>query len=405
MSVRVPVVMLHSVVGFRADRPETFPVWCPPEMFEGYLRWLTRRGFTTITLFDLHAHLADGAPLPRKPIALTFDDGYLDNWVHAVPLLKKYGHRGTVFVPSDFVQPGETPRPTIEDVWAGRIPEDRLEAFGYMNRAELRACAASGALDVQSHGRTHTWLPVSEEVVDFVRPGLPMRHLRPWWWNAHPERKPFWFHEISPAGLPFGAPVYRNRLALAAPATTPDPGLAERLTAYVAARGGEAFFEQGGWREALLGEVAAYRAARPAAARPESPEAFEARLREELATSRATLEAITGRPVRFMCWPNGGTCPEAFAQLHGTGYLAATLPSRDRQPVNTRGTDPSRIGRISATSFFRGTPKTWPWVMSFALKVERNRGNLLAEIPIKAIWLYRRFVRPAGPTPAGADLA
>lgn len=401
--VRIPVVMLHSVAADRPDRPKAFSIWCPPAMFEGYLRWLRKRGYHTITLAALHAHLTAGAALPPRPIVLTFDDGYLDNWVYAAPLLRRYGFTGTVFVPSDFVQPGDVPRPTLDDVAAGRCREQDLEVFGYMNRAELARVAAAGVFDVQSHGRTHTWLPVSDDVIDFVHPGLSMRHLRPLWWNAFPARKPYWFQEIAADALPWGAPVYRNELALSRPAVAPDSALEGRLTAHVAARGGRAFFERAGWRETLLAEVAAHRAERPAAARPEDAAAFRARLAGELRGSRETLEALTGRPVRFMCWPNGGTCDEAFELLGETGYLGATLPSRARQPINRRGNDPSRIGRISASSFFRGATRPWPWVMSFALKVERNRGNFYAEIPIKAIWLWRRFVRPSGAAPAGAE--
>ncbi|GAB4375161.1 MAG: hypothetical protein Kow0062_13930 [Acidobacteriota bacterium] len=401
--LKIPVVMFHSVAADRPDRPEPFGIWCPPWCFEGYLDYLARRGYTTIGLDDLHAHLARGAALPRKPIVLTFDDGYLDNWVYAAPLLRRYGMRGVVFMPSDFVQPGAAPRPTIDDVEAGRTTEDRLEVFGYLNEAELRALSSEGVLDVQSHGRTHTWLPVSEKVIDFHRPDLPMRHLRWMWWNRHVERKPFWFHEIAPDGVPWGAPVYENRLALSAPAVEPDPGLEQALVAHVEARGGRAFFDEPDWRGQLERTAEAYRRAHPPAARPESPERFRARLRDELAGSRERLEAITGRPVRFMCWPNGGTCREAFELLAECGYLAATLPRRSRQLRNHRGTPPDRIGRVSATSYFRGNQSRALWVASFALKIERNRGNLWAEIPIKAIWLWRRFVPAGGPRPHGAE--
>ncbi len=400
---RVPVVMLHSVVGDRPDRPRPFGIWCPPACFEGYLDYLRRHRYSTVGLDDLHAHLTRGAALPRKPIVLTFDDGYLDNWVHAAPLLRRYGMRGVVFMPSDFVQPGDRPRPTIEDVEAGRIAEEDLEVYGYLNEAELRALAGEGVLDVQSHGRTHTWLPVGERVLDFHRPGLPMRHLRWMWWNRHPERKPYWFHEISAEGVPWGAPVYENRLALSAPAVTPDPGLEEVLVAHVETHGGRAFYEEPDWRAQLAQVVEAYRRAHPPAARPETPEAFRARLRDELAGSRERLEAITGRPVRFMCWPNGGTCREAFDLLEECGYLAATLPRRSLRLSNHAGSPPDRIGRISATSFFRGRQSRALWVASFALKLERERGNLYAEIPIKAIWLWRRLVPAGGPKPHGAE--
>jgi peptidoglycan/xylan/chitin deacetylase (PgdA/CDA1 family) len=185
---------------------------------------------------------------------------------------------------------------------------------------------------------------------------------------------------------------------------TPDPGLERLLAAHVAQHGGAAFFERSGWREELHVLTRTYRASHPPSARREDAAALRERLAGELRGSREALEAITGRPVRFMCWPNGGTCEAAFELLAETGYLAATLPSRAKQPVNRRGSDPSRIGRISATSFFRGTEQTWPWVLSFALKVERNRGIGWAELPIKAIWLYRRVVPPSGGRPIGGEI-
>jgi peptidoglycan/xylan/chitin deacetylase (PgdA/CDA1 family) len=400
---RIPVVMLHSVVGHRADRPPTFPIWCPPEMFEGYLRFLSRRGYHGIDLHQWHAHMKSGAPLPDKPIALTFDDGYLDNWVYAVPLLRKYGFRATVFVATDFIQPGDSCRPTLEDVWRGHTDEGALEAFGYMNRAELRAAAREGVLDVQSHGRTHTWWPVSERIVDFHRPGVGMRHARWMWWNAYPERKPFWFTAFDRADLPWGLPVYESALALARPAVSRDKALDERLVRRVDAEGGESFFERPEWREQLEEEVRRHRDETGGAEKRESDEAFSERLRGELTGSREELEALTGKPVRFMCWPNGGVCDEAYALLEPCGYVAATYPSRARERVNRYGNRPDRVARISATSYFRGTRRVFPWVLSFALKVERNRGNWLATLPIRLIWLWRKIVPAADHKPHGAD--
>jgi len=401
--VKTPVVMLHSVAGFREDRPGTFSVWCPPPHFESYLKYLRWRGYTTITLDHLYRHLREGASLPDKPIVLTFDDGYLDNWVYAAPLLEKYGFTGTVFVPTDFIQPGDQPRPTLKDVWVGRLSEKELEVYGYLNRAEIEALSSSGVLDIQSHGRTHTWVPISSEIIDFHRPGLSMRQLRWMWWNRYPERKPFWFHQIRHEDIPWGLPVYRSDLRLAAPEVPEDPELARRLVEYVRAEGGEAFFDRAEWKKELDSLVEAYGSEDPTPPGAPGDAAFRTQLVDELRGSREILEGLTAKPVRFMCWPNGGTCPEAFGLLEECGYLAATLPSRMKQPRNFRGTNPSRIGRVSATSFFRESRRILPWTLSFGMKIERNRGNLYMELPIKAIWFYRRFIRPAKKAPPGSE--
>ena len=67
-----------------------------PEMFEAQLKLLSANGYTTISLRDLYDYLAVGKALPANPIVLTFDDGYLDNYTNAFPILQKYEHGGHV---------------------------------------------------------------------------------------------------------------------------------------------------------------------------------------------------------------------------------------------------------------------------------------------------------------------
>ena len=72
------------------------------------MAWLRDQGYESITLTDLVYHMALGWQLPDKPVILTFDDGYVDNYQYAFPLLKKYGYVGTFFLvtyPIDFGNP------------------------------------------------------------------------------------------------------------------------------------------------------------------------------------------------------------------------------------------------------------------------------------------------------------
>jgi len=69
-----------------------------PANFETQLAWLRSEGYEGITLTQLVYHLALGWPLPEKPVILTFDDGYRDNYVNAFPLLVEYGYPGTFFL-------------------------------------------------------------------------------------------------------------------------------------------------------------------------------------------------------------------------------------------------------------------------------------------------------------------
>ena len=108
-SATVPILMYHyiSTPPSATDKIRV-GLSVPPEMFEAQVKLLVDNGFTTITLFDLYNTVATGQPLPAKPIVLTFDDGYVDNYEQAFPVLKKYGQTGTFFVltgPTDAKDP------------------------------------------------------------------------------------------------------------------------------------------------------------------------------------------------------------------------------------------------------------------------------------------------------------
>ncbi len=103
--VRVPILMYHyiSEVPDPSDRLRQ-GLSVTPQVFESHLQFFKNNGWTTIHLEDLHAHLATGQPLPPKPVVLTFDDGYLDNYQNAFPLLTRYGAVGTFFVVTDLLE-------------------------------------------------------------------------------------------------------------------------------------------------------------------------------------------------------------------------------------------------------------------------------------------------------------
>ncbi len=93
---RVPILMYHyiSVPPAQADIYRQ-DLSVTPKNFELQLAYLRKQGFTSISPETLIYHLGGHKPLPTKPVLLTFDDGYADNYTYAFPLLKRYGFRGT----------------------------------------------------------------------------------------------------------------------------------------------------------------------------------------------------------------------------------------------------------------------------------------------------------------------
>jgi peptidoglycan/xylan/chitin deacetylase (PgdA/CDA1 family) len=84
-SVYLPIIMYHEVKTYKLGKDVISP-W----EFESDLKYLRENKFTAITIDDLLGYVYGENDLPEKPIMLTFDDGYLNNYINVYPLLKKY---------------------------------------------------------------------------------------------------------------------------------------------------------------------------------------------------------------------------------------------------------------------------------------------------------------------------
>jgi peptidoglycan/xylan/chitin deacetylase (PgdA/CDA1 family) len=100
----VPILMYHYVGDAppNADRLRR-ELTVDAAALDAQLAWLRDNGYTTISLDHLFDFLTGGAPLPPKPIVLTFDDGYLDAYTVAFPALKRNNQTATFFVVTDFI--------------------------------------------------------------------------------------------------------------------------------------------------------------------------------------------------------------------------------------------------------------------------------------------------------------
>lgn len=116
-----------------------------PEDFERQMKYLAEHNFHSITPQELYAALVGGAELPENPVLITFDDGYMDNYTNAYPILKKYGLKATMFVITGFL--------------------DRAQP-GYFTWGQAAEMEASGLINIESHTVTHTSLTdLTEEQV------------------------------------------------------------------------------------------------------------------------------------------------------------------------------------------------------------------------------------------------
>jgi peptidoglycan/xylan/chitin deacetylase (PgdA/CDA1 family) len=246
--------------------------------------------------------------VPAKPVVIHLDDGYLDNWVAAAPLLARYRIPATIMVSLDFVEPGMELRPTIADVESGRIPAEALVWSGYMNWSEIAALEASQAIEIEAHGVDHARVVTGPKVIDQLQPHN-WRSLAWMQWAATPGNKSGWYLHSDPPFVPFGTDVRENA-----------PALASRE-----------------W----------------SAEGTETADAYAGRVRDDLAHSRETLAVRIGRPPLIFCWPENALTRQAHEIALGLGYRATTGGHGENRPEE----DPTVISRVHAGDRALG----WRW--------------------------------------------
>ena len=133
--VALPVLMYHSLLK-DPSRHNAYTV--SPNTFENDLLYLKANGYETVVVADLIRYVSEGAPLPAKPVMITFDDGHLNNLTYAAPLLEKHGMRAVISVVGAYVE-------------AAVRENDPNPAYAYVTWEDLKAMHASGAFEIQNH--------------------------------------------------------------------------------------------------------------------------------------------------------------------------------------------------------------------------------------------------------------
>ena len=130
----VPVLNYHQV-----EEKNGNPLTLWPDQFEAQMAYLADEGYTTITIDEMMDALENGTPLPEKPVIITFDDGYADNYEYAYPILKKYGFKATIFLIYDFTNtyPNYLTWDQIEEMKASGLVHFESHTMTHANLAEL----------------------------------------------------------------------------------------------------------------------------------------------------------------------------------------------------------------------------------------------------------------------------
>lgn len=161
--VLIPILMYHHVSPYANSEYAV-----STDQFRRQMQWLKDEGYQTVSIADMVAAIQVGKLLPHRPIILTFDDGFMDVYENAYPILTEFGYTGTMYLIEDVIN--EHPYVTEE------IIEELIDAGWEMGH----------------HSKSHAYLPglsnLDDEVCD-SRSRLVERFNQPFDSFAYPFAK------------------------------------------------------------------------------------------------------------------------------------------------------------------------------------------------------------------------
>ncbi|MEU6219754.1 polysaccharide deacetylase family protein [Streptomyces sp. NPDC047022] len=179
----VPILMYHSVA--MAPNDATRELSVAPEAFSEQMAQLGDLGFTPLTTAELARCWRGGAPLPGRPVLITFDDGYEGVHRHALPVLAKHGFVSTLFVSTGWIR-------GVHDTGGG------LDTM--LDWDQVRGLAASG-VEIGGHSHTHPqldqladdalWFELlrCKEIIDGELGGVPASFAYPYGYSSRRVRR------------------------------------------------------------------------------------------------------------------------------------------------------------------------------------------------------------------------
>ena len=154
----IPIFMYHKIPSTEIKTQHR--IFVTAENFKQHLEFFKKKNCTTLgfsDLLDFWNGTKDYAHFPRRPLLLTFDDGYVDNLENALPLLQQYNMKATIYLLAD--------HRITENTWDLSPSKGSQEtAHKLMSLEQKRQIAKSGVFEIGSHGIDHISLPKADDL-------------------------------------------------------------------------------------------------------------------------------------------------------------------------------------------------------------------------------------------------
>lgn len=147
--------MYHHINPHKGDM-----VTITPDVFEGQMRYLKERGYRTLNINELTSYINGNLELRHKAVVITFDDGWLDNYIYAFPVLKKYKINAAVFIITDRTENATGKQEDIPDSVpthkeSGLLAEKKETYKIALGWKTVKEMSDSGLVGFYSHTKSH----------------------------------------------------------------------------------------------------------------------------------------------------------------------------------------------------------------------------------------------------------
>jgi len=322
--------------------------------FERFCHYLKENSYHTLILDEWY-ELQDLNPQPKnKYIVLTFDDGYLDNYVYVYPILKKYGLKGTIFVNPEFVDLTNTnPRPRFDQKEFDINNEKNV--LGFLNWNEIIEMENSGVIDIQNHTMSHNKYFSGTSLTGFLTPKSVDKY--DWLlWEKRPELKPHYMHINLFDYLPEGLPIFENNRSLAIRRFFPSEELIQVLIDRYTTEKEKNNSSNHTIEDKLKKKYTLLMESDKYPGRYETDEEMTNRYKYELGESRKIFQEKLNKRTDYLCWPGGGWNETSLKIADILGLKASTARQKSHLASETYNFNHKTISRkgISDYYFIRG---------------------------------------------------
>lgn len=380
MNRNIPILYFHSIA------PAKDKGWYKNHLtleliyFEDLIKRLSKNKYIFIHLDEYFHLISSNNYSKEKYICLTFDDGYLDNYVFAYPILRKYNAKGTIFVCPEYTPDNPGLRPTLENVKEKIEEHGELKTRGFISWEEMKEMEYSGIIDIQSHTLTHDKVISSDRIIEFHNPKSDYLYNIG---EQFRERKPYYLEDKNFINLiPYGTPFFERKSSLITRKREINEEFVNKCIKLLSTYNWDHYsFKE--CNKIIFNTYKEYKNENKLITKIESEDEYNARVKNELILSKEIIENKLNKSVKYLCWPHGDYNQKVRQIALDTGYKATTIVVNPKEKYDfNNGFTRVGISPVCNNRFFT------------KLKTILNIGYLENTPPyyqIKSIYYYLRY--------------